>query len=532
VEIVRDDAFDSQKHPVLLTYSPYNTLSEPEPARDAVARRYVPRGYARAVADLLGTRGSTGCWDYGGVAETLSGRDVVKYLAGRSWSNGNVAMLGTSYNGTTANMVAALGDEVPELKAIIPTAAISRWYGYAYSAGVRYFLNSESAADEGFDTPLLFDVGFSDTFAADPERPADILAAIAAHANECGAVEHTQHGYDRSPDYTQFWLDRDYRRRGANFRAAMLLVHGWQDYNVKQEEGTSLWQAVPEDDPATAAVEGVPFKRMIMSQGRHTGIPAQFNTLVDAFLDRTLKGIPNGVENGPEVLTLGRRFAGAETTYREEASYPAPGTRTTTLWLTHNEDPLLSQTGAGALSAKPAHVRITADYLESGTSTEESWRNVPLQARPDGLLYLSPPLAADTRISGSAVLDVLASTSVGGTHVQPVLLEVTPTGATRTVERGFLNLDYRNGLERAEPATGWQRGEVTFLPQDYTFTKGNRVALVVQSSNTVWALPGNAGRVEIAHGHDIGGDDKPPIGTRLQLPVVGGPAEAAALFVK
>ena len=109
---------------------------------------------------------------------------------------------------------------------------------------------------------------------------------------------------------------------------------------------------------------------------------------------------------------------------------------------------------------------------------------------------------------------------------------MTPTGATRTVERGFLNLDYRNGLERAEPATGWQRGEVTFLPQDYTFTKGNRIALVVQSSNTVWALPGNPGRVEIAHGHDIGGDDKPPIGTRLQLPVVGGPADAAALFGK
>jgi X-Pro dipeptidyl-peptidase len=311
----------------------------------------------------------------------------------------------------------------------------------------------------------------------------------------------------------------------------MLLVHGWQDYNVKQEEGTSLWQAVPEDNPATAAVEGVPFKRMIMSQGRHTGIPAQFNTLVDAFLDRTLKGIPNGVENGPEVLTLGRRFAGAETTYRGEASYPAPGTRTTTLWLTHNEDPLLSQTGAGALSAKPAHVRIAADYIESGTSTEESWRNLPLQARPDGLLYLSPPLAADTRISGSAVLDALASTSVGGMHVQPVLLEVTPTGGTRTVERGFLNLDYQNGLERAEPATGWQHGEVTFLPQDYTFTKGNRIALVVQSSNTVWALPGTPGRVEIAPGHDIAGDDKPPIGTRLKLPVVGA-IDAAALFVK
>ena len=53
-------------------------------------------------------------------------------------------------------MVAARGAEVPELKAIVPIAAISRWYGYAYGNGVRYFLNSQEPTDEGFDTPLAF----------------------------------------------------------------------------------------------------------------------------------------------------------------------------------------------------------------------------------------------------------------------------------------------------------------------------------------------------------------------------------------
>src|SRR5688500_15915452 len=113
--------------PVILTYSPYNTLGEPRPAEDGVASRYVPLGYARATADVIGTRGSTGCWDYGGPAEQQSGVDVVKFLAGKTpnskgetigWSNGNVGMIGVSYEGTTANMVAARGDDVPELKAI------------------------------------------------------------------------------------------------------------------------------------------------------------------------------------------------------------------------------------------------------------------------------------------------------------------------------------------------------------------------------------------------------------------------------
>ncbi|MGH8967368.1 MAG: CocE/NonD family hydrolase, partial [Actinomycetes bacterium] len=182
VEVWRDPSYDAARQPVLLTYSPYNSLSEPEPARDSLGETYVPQGYARAVADVLGTRGSTGCWDYGGAKEQQSGVDVVKYLAGLDWSNGKVAMIGGSYNGSTASMVAARGEDVPELAAIVPISAISRWYGYAYGNGVRYFLNSKVPSDEGFDTPLAFDVGFGKTVAADPmgQHFADTIRARAA----------------------------------------------------------------------------------------------------------------------------------------------------------------------------------------------------------------------------------------------------------------------------------------------------------------------------------------------------------------
>ena len=49
----------------------------------------------------------------------------------------------------------------PHLTTIIPEAAISRWYHYAYSGGIRYFLNNENPTDEGIDTPLGFDFGFA-----------------------------------------------------------------------------------------------------------------------------------------------------------------------------------------------------------------------------------------------------------------------------------------------------------------------------------------------------------------------------------
>ena len=38
------------------------------------------------------------------------------------------------------------------------------------------------------------------------------------------------------------------------------------------------------------------------------------------------------------------------------------------------------------------------------------------------------------------------------------------------------------------------------LPQDYTVAAGHRIGLRVQSSNTVWAVPGNPGAVDVAQG--------------------------------
>ena len=489
VEIWRDASYDAATQPVILTYSPYNSISEPEPARDSVGETYVPQGYARAVADVLGTRGSTGCWDYGGSAEQQSGVDVVKWLARRDWSNGKVAMIGGSYNGTTASMVAARGDDVPELKAIVPIAAISRWYGYAYGNGVRYLLNSEVPSDEGFDTPLAFDLGFGKTVAADPmgQHFADTMRDRAA---ECDAGEHTEEGYSRNPDYDGFWRERDYRRHADDFRAAVLLAHGWQDFNVKQEEGTELWRRIPVDRPGTERVEGVPFKLMYLAQGSHGGATGgkQWDDLLSRFLAHTLKGEATGIRREGPVLTQGETSTGV-TGFRTLGDYPAPGLDPTTLWLRDGT----------TLAGSPSKDKHVTSYVETGTSTEE--------ATP-GTTYLSRPVRQATRLVGSTVLRAQVRVSGETMHLTPVLYDEAPDGSRTVVARGFQHVDYRDGLASAEPAPGaWLRVGVRLLPVDYTLAKGHRFALAVQSSNTVWAVPGNPGTVDVAEG---------PVRTRLR----------------
>jgi X-Pro dipeptidyl-peptidase len=545
VEVRRDTQFDPQ--PVILTYSPYNTLEDPDPANDGIATRYVPRGFARARADLLGTRGSSGCWDYGGNREIQSGVDVVKFLAGKipdengvfiTWSTGKVAMIGGSYEGTTANMVAARGPDVPELVGIVPIAAISHWYGYAFQNGVRYFLNSRTPTDEGFDTPLAFDFGLNRTVAPDPSNAVEVLQWDFAHSGTCefDSIEHTQEGYSRFPDYGAFWLERDYRKdSGAasapNFRAAVLMAHGWQDYNVKQEEAIGLWNKIPVDNPNTAEVEGVPFKRLYMTQGTHGGATsgAEWLPLQDRFFDHVLKGVQNGINTESSIsITRGRATTatGAYETLppKFETSWPPPNTRNLTLYLRRHAVPGSLPTDVGELLPQSGNDGVWS-YFDTATATEEESLRAPdagLTGAKNWLYYTSPVLARDARLAGAALLDFWVQTFAppqNPQHLTPILVDIAPNGTIQQVARGFMHLAYRNGLSSSDPMSvgEWGHGILDLLPQDHTFRKDHRIGLLVQSSNTVWAVPGSGGQVNVAHGPVAGITN---FGTRLVLPIV------------
>ena len=473
VEVMRPA--DNPDAPVILTYSPYNTLSEyttPNLANDDIGQRYVPKGYARAVADVLGTRNSSGCWGYGGPDEQQSGVDLVNFLAAQPWTNGRVAMIGGSYDGTTATMVAARGEDVPGLAAIVPIAGISRWYGYAYGDGVRYFLNSERPTDEGIDTPLAFDFGLARTPPTDPTDPL-YAEKLASRANPCEAADHTVKGYDRTPDYDAFWLERDYRKDAANIRAAALVAHGWQDYNVKQDEGVDLYRALT----------NTAFKRLYMWQAGHStpGAP-NWQPLLDRFFDHTLLGVDNGVDAEAPVITEGRSATQRSTGFRTEAAWPLPGTKSTRLYLRPD----------GTLNSRPASG--TSSFTDLATTTEEQSTRMPT-AESNWLFFKGAPLAEAVRMTGSARLELSLDVDRDHAHMTPLLVDVAPDGTTKTVSRGFLNLLYRDGLASSKPLPPGEpvSATVTFKPQDQTFEAGHSIGLLVQGSNTVWAIPDDPG---------------------------------------
>jgi predicted acyl esterase len=116
-------------------------------------------------------------------------------------------------------------------------------------------------------------------------------------------------------------------------------------------------------------------------------------------------------------------------------------------------------------------------------------------AESDWLFFRGGPLASNTRMTGSARLELSVVVDRAHAHLTPLLVDVAPDGSTKTVSRGFLNLLYRDGLARANPVPpGWPvRATVTFKPQDQTFEAGHSIGLLVQGSNTVWAVPDDPG---------------------------------------
>ncbi len=167
-----------------------------------------------------------------------------------------------------------------------------------------------------------------------------------------------------------------------------------------------------------------------------------------------------------------------------------------------------------------------AAYRDPQISEEQ--RQEQLNAEGGWLTYVSEPATEDARIAGSPVLDATVVVDRDAGHLTPTLYDVAEDGTVVPITRGFLNLRYRDGLEKekALPAGQPLRAVVEFLPQDWIVRAGHRIGLTVASSNTAWAVPvGQPGlNVEVRHGGasrllvPLAGAGRAPLVNRPPLP--------------
>jgi X-Pro dipeptidyl-peptidase len=482
LEVIRPDVPEGTTVPVILTYTPYQLFLES--ADDGLASFFVPKGYARALAHVVGTGNSGGCWDYGGARERASGYDLVEWAGTQPWSNGKVGMVGGSYDGTTANMAAV--ENPPHLAPIVPEVAIGEWYGYAYHDGARYWLMDPAQRqgaiidEQGFDTPVAFDLGLA---LAPPLNPTDpnygdrVVERLCPGADK---IVHVMRGYDTEPDFDAFWQERSYTADAARVEVPVLVQSGWRDYNVKFSESTRWFEALPDDVPSM----------LLMDQVDH-GTPAdpgfRWQTVLHAWFDQYLYGIDTKIKQQPRV-----RSKANDGVIRDDRAWPPAATDPVSVYLR----------AGGTLSSAPGLDGPIGTYTDTGLTTE-SHALTTRGSMGDLLWFESAPLQRDLRIAGEPRLDLLAISSATSTHFTPVLFDLGPpttpapqcqylsTVEACTMGRGFLNARYRNGREVGQDLVPGQpyRASVRFLGNDWVVKAGHRLGLAVMGSNLWWAVP-------------------------------------------
>ena len=495
------------------TRGPEVTLRVRPGISDSHVETWVPRGFAVVHSESPGTGLSEGCPTVGGPNESLAPKAVVDWLNGRAraytrvrggeevvadWSTGKVGMTGTSYNGTLPLAAATTG--VEGLEAIIPVAPNTSYYHYYRSNG----LVRSPGGYLGEDIDVLYDFIHS--------RDSDRRATCDATVRD---GEMAQGQDRRTGDYNDFWAGRDYLNAIDGVRAATLMSHAFNDWNVMPEHSFRIAEALE--------ARGVPVQ-VYYHQGGHGGPPPLER--MNRWFTRYLYGVENGVEDDPKAWIVREDDErDAPTPY---AAYPNPEAAPVTLYSVA-ADAIGEMNGVGSLSADDAPGQGTATVVDNVSFDGQAL--AAAEWTEHRLLFTTPTLTAPLHLSGVPRIRLRVASDKPAVNLSVWLVSLPWTegrGAQGgVVTRGWA--DPQNYVASAEgsltESTPLQPGQFVDMvfdlqPDDQILAPGQRLGLLVFSSDrdfTLWPRPGTSLVVDLD-------------ATSLELPVVGGPAALEAAF--
>jgi X-Pro dipeptidyl-peptidase len=458
-------------------------------------RTWVPRGYVMVYSSSPGTGLSDGAPTIGGENESLAPKAVIDWLCGRArgfttrtgttevsayWSSGKVGMTGTSYDGTLCLAAATTG--VEGLEAIIPVAPVSSWYHYYRSNG----LVRSPGGYPGEDVDVIYDFINSGDKSKRKNNNLRIRDSLLVK------------NQDRvTGDYNAFWDSRDYLNQIGNMKAAMLMSHGFNDWNVMPEQSFRFYQAALE--------KGIPVQ-LYYHQDDHGGDPPM--KMMNRWFTRYLFGVENGVEEDAPVWIVRER----NTLPTPYSSFPDADAEMVLLYLkkTANQDGML-------LSEKPeaqSSITFTDDASVEGKLLTDS-QNAGLR-----LLFVTAPLKEELRISGTPKITIRLACDKPAANLSVWLVSLPweeGKGVAvydNIITRGWADPQNYQSLSHGEKLKPGEFYTVTFslMPDDQIIRKGEQIGLMIFSSDYEFTLrpePGTIITVDLDE-------------TQIALPVVGG----------
>ena len=363
---------------------------------------FLVRGYAVVEVGGLGTRGSEGLETCGADVETDAFKCVVEWLAQNSsrvaytdkknniqikadWSNGNVAMTGRSYGGTTDFAVASTG--VANLKTIVPVAGIASWYEYTNSQGISTGSNPAYSDNLGFYCAGRY---------IDENDWNSMKDVYQKYLNRIYNDQMTLNG-----DYGTHWATRDYTAGNEgkktdngltynNFSCPALIVHGLNDDNVRTKQFQLMYDAFKNKGQNV---------KLLLHQGAH--ITPDYDSHKTSLLigDETYNGILNkwfshylyDQNNGAEKMA----------TVTVQSNIVDGGWSTSDTW------PTSDAVNANELTLKNTATGTTT--INSNMTGISSWRDAFTTASTSASAMYTYDVEADTIIKGTVKVKIKAA---------------------------------------------------------------------------------------------------------------------------
>ena len=499
---------------------------------NALVNEWVPRGFAVVHSEAPGTGLSQGCATVGDYPERAPMKFVIDWLNGRAkgyttptgreevratgWSTGRVGMIGTSYEGTLPLAAATTG--VKGLEVVVPVSPNTSYYLYYRSNG----LVRSPGGYLGEDVDVLYD------FVASGDPATRARCDVIWKSNVFAGPK----GQDRATgDFNDFWKKRDLLPHVKNIKAAVLLAHGLNDYNVTPAHSVRIYDEMK--------ARGLPVG-LYLHQGGHGGNPPA--DMLNRWFSHYLYGVDNGVPGDQSAYIVQDAGAQAPTATAAAATpgtsapnprgratalptpfatFPVPGSVPVTL------HPTAGGRGIASLAFAPVAAgseSLTDDVAFSGSALA----SMPTSAHR--LLYATPVFTDTVHISGTPRVTLRMAASVKAANLS-VWLVMLPYDSARAgsqsykgnVSHGWADLQNAKALKQGGNYASKNRGtalkageyrEVTFdlEPTDEFIPAGKQLAVMIMSSDrefTLWPKAGAELTLDLAK-------------SSFRLPVVGG----------
>lgn len=459
-------------------------------------RTWVPRGYIVVHSSSPGTGLSDGSPTVGGDNESLAPKAVIEWLAGKDngykdregqekvfayWSTGKVGMTGTSYNGTISLAAATTG--IDALKVIIPVAPNTSYYHYYRSNG----LVRSPGGYLGEDIDVLYEFIHS----GDESKR--------SYGNEFIRDSLMRKYMDRATgDYNSFWASRDYLNDMGSMKAALLMSHGFNDWNVMPEHSYRIYNKAKE--------MGLTAK-IYYHQAGHGGPPPV--EMMNKWFTKYLFEVDNDLGGDAKAWIV--REGDPRTEPTPYVDFPNPEAQHVRLFLNAGGNT------TGDLSLQPNSKGIETLIDNVNLSAEDLAK---LEESDNRLLYTTNLLQSPLHLSGLTKVHLHLASSKPAANLSVYLVSLPWEDGKKApiydniITRGWADPQNRESLEQSTPLKPGKFYTLEFelQPDDQIIPAGQQIGLMIFSSDQDFTLhpqPGTILSVDLKN-------------SWIEIPVVGG----------